>query len=191
MTDESLPWLLFPPAVDLSNTVIATPAGDLDLLENDAQLSSWISAERGRIPGVEAAAGRLAEVRGLRRSVRELLYARARGERPPDEARQRINAISAAAPIRIALTADGRAVEDADAPDPYALFEATVARSAIELADRADDRLTICGAPSCGMLFLREHARQIWCSKPCGNRARVARHAARKRRSQAGRTRGA
>jgi predicted RNA-binding Zn ribbon-like protein len=106
----------------------------------------------------------------------------ARGRRPPDAARRRINAISAGAPLRSELTPDGRLVERADSPDPYSRFEATVARSAIELADRDEDRLSVCGAPSCGMLYLREHPRQVWCSKACGNRARVARHAARRRR---------
>jgi predicted RNA-binding Zn ribbon-like protein len=191
MANETLPWLTFPPAVDLSNTVMVTSAGDRDLLSTTEQLDAWIAAERGRIPDVEAASGRLPDVRTLRESVREVLYARARGKQAPDGARRRINEISAAAPLRTELTADGRAVDEADSPDPYARFEATVARSAIELADRAEDRLSVCGAPSCGMLYLRDHPRQVWCSKACGNRARVARHAARRRRGSASRGTGA
>jgi predicted RNA-binding Zn ribbon-like protein len=179
MAHERLPWLVFPPAVDLANTVVVRPAGDRDLLTTDDQLEEWIAAERGRIPGVEAAAGRLAEVRDLRENVRAILHARAGGKRPPEGARRRINTISGAVPTRTTLTPDGRAVAEPDAPDPYALFEATVARSAIELADRDQHLLRVCEAPSCGMLFLREHPRQVWCSQACGNRARVARHAAR------------
>lgn len=182
MVGENLPWLIFPPAVDLANTVVVTPAGERDLLEREEQLDAWIAAERGRIAAVEAASGRLSEVRELRRSVRGLLHARAHGRRAPEAARRRINAISAAAPIMTTLTADGRVVEQAMADDPYAAFEATVARSAIELAESREDRLSVCGAPSCGMLYLRGHPRQVWCSKACGNRARVARHAARRRR---------
>jgi predicted RNA-binding Zn ribbon-like protein len=179
MAPEALPWLLFPPAVDLANTVTVTPAGDHDLLTSEDELDAWIAAERGRIPGVEAAAGRLAEVRGLRDNVRALLHATARGKRPPEGARRSINAISASAPIRMTLSREGRVVSEDDARDPYALFEATVARSAIELADRGDDRLRACEAPSCGMLFMQAHPRQVWCTPACGNRARVARHAAR------------
>ncbi|MGH2963188.1 MAG: CGNR zinc finger domain-containing protein, partial [Solirubrobacterales bacterium] len=149
---------------------------------------AWIAAERGRIAGVEAASGRLTEVRQLRESARELLHARARGERPPDKARRRINAISASAPIRTELTTDGRAVAEPTSDDRYAVFEAAVARSAIELADREEDRLSVCEAPSCGMLYLRDLPRQVWCSKACGNRARVARHAARRRRRSRTRT---
>jgi predicted RNA-binding Zn ribbon-like protein len=184
MADEAFPWLGFPPAVDLANTVLVTPTGDRDLLERDDQLEVWIAAERSRIPGVDAASRRLAQVRDLRRSVRELLHARARGERAPDGARRRINSICASAPVKPVLTPDGRALEEPDAGDPYSLFEATVARSAIQLCDRGEDRVRVCGAPSCGMLYLRDHPRQVWCSGACGNRARVARHAARRRRTQ-------
>jgi predicted RNA-binding Zn ribbon-like protein len=185
MTYKALPWLIFPPAVDLANTVIATPTGDRDLLANDADLAEWIAAERGRIPGVEAASGRLTEVRDLREAVRTLLHARARGEPVPEEARHRINSSSAAAPVTKMLTADGRATEELGTANAYSRFEASVAVSAIALADPGEERLSVCGAPSCGMLFLRDHPRQVWCSKPCGNRARVARHAARHGRRRA------
>jgi predicted RNA-binding Zn ribbon-like protein len=117
--------------------------------------------------------------------VRDLLHSRARGKPPPKDARRRINAIAAAAPLRTALTADDRTVEEPGSDDPYVVFEATVARSAIQLAGRGEDRLSVCGPPSCGMLYLRDHPRQVWCSKACGNRARVARHAARQRRTRA------
>jgi predicted RNA-binding Zn ribbon-like protein len=80
MTNEALPWFGFPPAVDLANTVVVTPAGELDLLEDKGQLRAWIAAERGRIDGVEAASRRLPEVRALRETVRELLHARANGK---------------------------------------------------------------------------------------------------------------
>jgi predicted RNA-binding Zn ribbon-like protein len=186
VTKESFPWLVFPAAVDLANTVIATPVGERDLLADDERLDAWIDAERGRIPGVDGASGRLAQVRDLRESVRALLYARARGDPAPERARARINAISSAAPIRITLGADGHAIREPDVPAGYPSFEAAIARSAIEVADQDDDGLSICGAPSCGMLFLREHPRQVWCSKACGNRARVARHAARRRRGRRG-----
>jgi hypothetical protein len=77
---------------------MVTTAGERDLLTSDDQLEDWIGAERGRIPGVEAASGRLAEVRDLRETVRELLHARARGKRPPrartpkDQRDQRLDA---------------------------------------------------------------------------------------------------
>jgi predicted RNA-binding Zn ribbon-like protein len=184
VSDTNLPWLIFPPAVDLANTVRAAPAGERDFLETQEQLDAWIVAEHDRITDVRAASGRLDEVRELRRLVRALLYARARGGSAPNTARRTLNSISAAAPLRIALGPGGNVLEQADSPDPYTRFEATIARSAIEVSGGRDQGLSVCGAPSCGMLFLREHPRQVWCSKECGNRARVARHAARQRRAR-------
>ena len=45
----------------------------------------------------------------------------------------------------------------------------------------ADD-LRKCGAPGCVLMFLKNHPRREWCSATCGNRARQARHYARRRR---------
>ena len=39
--------------------------------------------------------------------------------------------------------------------------------------------LRSCQAPRCVRYFLKHHGRQTWCKESCGNRARVARHAAR------------
>jgi predicted RNA-binding Zn ribbon-like protein len=179
--DETLPWLTFPAAVDLSNTIVVTPRGDVDLLSTDEQLGVWIAAERGRIAGVDAAAGRLEDVRALRADLRALLYAHAEGRRLPRPPRRRINALSAAAPAYSVLTAGGGIAVEHASRDAYAIFAAEVARSAIELFAGDDTRLSICDAPSCGLLYPPDHPRQRWCCRACGNRARVARHAARRR----------
>ncbi|MBI2237124.1 MAG: CGNR zinc finger domain-containing protein, partial [Actinobacteria bacterium] len=42
-------------------------------------------------------------------------------------------------------------------------------------------RLGICAAPRCGRFFLAARPKQVWCTRACGNRARVARHYARTR----------
>jgi predicted RNA-binding Zn ribbon-like protein len=184
MPEPYLPWLTFPPAVDLANTVRGAPSGDRDLLETEEQLTAWIAAERDRIPDVRAASGRLDDVRRLRSLVRGALYPRAHGKPVPDQVRLMLNSLSAAAPLHVSLAPGGRIVQRADSSDSYARFVATIARSAIALADREEERLSVCMAPSCGMLFLSEHQRQVWCTKECGNRARVARHAARRRRAR-------
>ena len=180
MIDETLPWLTFPAAVDLSNTIVVTPRGDIDLLRTDEQLDVWIAAERGRIPSVDAAAGRLHDVRTLRADLRALLYAHARARQLPEAPRRRINALSAAAPAFPVLASAGSVVVKHASGDPYAIFAAEVARSAIELLAGDDTRLSVCTAPSCGLLYPPNHARQRWCCGACGNRARVARHAARR-----------
>lgn len=43
------------------------------------------------------------------------------------------------------------------------------------------DRLRSCQAPRCVRYFVQSHGKQQWCKTACGNRARVARHAARQR----------
>ena len=181
MIDETLPWLTFPAAVDLSNTIVVTPRGDIDLLTTEEQLDVWIAAERGRIAAVDAAAGRLEEVRALRADLRALLYAYAEGRPLPGPPRRRVNALSAAAPAYPVLTRDGGITVKHGSGDAYAIFAAEVARSAIGLLGGDDRHLSICSAPSCGLLYPPDHPRQRWCCRACGNRARVARHAARQR----------
>jgi predicted RNA-binding Zn ribbon-like protein len=179
--DETLPWLTFPPAVDLCNTIVVTPRGELDLLSTDQQLDVWIAAERGRIPSVRAAAGRLHDVRNLRADLRALLYAHARRRPLPEAPRRRVNALSAAAPTYPTLDRAGSIIIKQACDDPYPIFAAELARSAIQLVTNDDTRLAVCTAPSCGLLYPPDHPRQRWCCRACGNRARVARHAARQR----------
>jgi predicted RNA-binding Zn ribbon-like protein len=179
--DETLPWLTFPPAVDLSNTIVVTPRGDIDLLTTGEQLDVWIAAERGRIVCVDAARGRLEDVRALRADLRALLYAYAKGRPLPGPPRRRVNALSASAPTYPVLTPDGGITVKHESGNAYAIFAAELARSAIELFVGDDTRLSICTAPSCGLLYPPDHPHQRWCCRACGNRARVARHSARQR----------
>jgi predicted RNA-binding Zn ribbon-like protein len=65
---------------------------------------------------------------------------------------------------------------------PDASVLGAVARSAIELLAGHDrERLRVCGAHGCDRLFIAATPRRQWCSPACGNRVRVARHAARYR----------
>ncbi|MFD0305713.1 CGNR zinc finger domain-containing protein [Streptomyces sp. NPDC127119] len=62
------------------------------------------------------------------------------------------------------------------AHDGSALASA-LARAAIAfLASPDRQRLRACHAPRCVRYFLKDHPRQEWCKPSCGNRARVARH---------------
>ena len=179
-----MPWLGFPPAVDLANTVVVTPPEPVDLLTTEDELAGWTAAVRGRIPGAEATRGRLPEVRDLRASVRAALFAAAQGQAVPHEAVAALNRASEAALSYPRLGVDGGVEDVLVGDDAFSRFRAAVARSAIALvADAA--KLEVCRAPSCGMLFLRRGARQKWCCDSCGNRSRVARHAARRRSTSA------
>jgi predicted RNA-binding Zn ribbon-like protein len=181
VVDETLPWLTFPPAVDLSNTIVVTPRGELDLLTTDQQLDVWIAAERGRIPYAPAASGHLHDIRNLRADLRSLLYAHAHGVPLPHAPRRRLNALSAAAPTYPTLDRAGSIIVKQASDNRYVNFAGELARSAIRLLANDDTRLAVCTAPSCGLLFPPDHPRQRWCCRACGNRARVARHAARQR----------
>lgn len=169
---------MFPPAVDLANTVVP---GLVDLLTTPEQLSRFIAIERGRIPGVEAADGRLPQVREIRDTVRQLLASAAEGKPLPPLCVAQINQWSANSPT-YPLLEDGIVLNRHASRDPFHVFAGAVAHSAIQLAgDPHGSGLRICSAPGCGMFYLRTHPRQQWCSPACGNRARVARHAARDR----------
>ena len=92
-----------------------------------------------------------------------------------------MNALSAAAPAYPTLDRAGSIIVKQASDDAYANFAAELARSAIQLLANDDTRLSVCTAPSCGLLYPPDHPRQRWCCRACGNRARVARHAARQR----------
>ncbi|GGP95002.1 CGNR zinc finger domain-containing protein [Streptosporangium pseudovulgare] len=63
------------------------------------------------------------------------------------------------------------------AADDSARARAALASAAIAfLAGPRRELLRACPAPRCVLYFVKEHARQEWCSVACGNRARAARH---------------
>lgn len=178
---ETFPWLVYPPAVDLANTVYTTPASSGDLLDSEERFALWVAAERGRIAHLDAAARSRSHLRGLRDAVRPVLHAAASGGALPPGPVSRLNAFSAAAATYPVLDRGCLRVESV-ATDELVLFLAAVASSAIEFAGTTKrEQIAVCGAPSCGMLFVRSDARQTWCCRSCGNRARVARHARRGR----------
>jgi predicted RNA-binding Zn ribbon-like protein len=180
--DRSMPWLgVFPLAVELANTIVVTGSGSIDLMATDEELETWILAEAARFPIAEGARGHLPEVRALRGEVRALLLATVEDRPLPDAPRVSINKMSSRSPRFPTLNDDGvTAIRDLSR-DGFIEFCGTVARSVIELLGEEDrlQELGICGAPSCGMFFVATNPRQRWCSSACGNRARVARHAAR------------
>jgi predicted RNA-binding Zn ribbon-like protein len=179
--DRSFSWLgRFPLAVDVADTVRMVESRQVELLSNEADLARWIQAEVARFPIARAARGQLAAFREARHVVRALLFAHAEGQPLPRAEISAINRASALSPNFLALTGDGKAGLTELSEVPFDLFRAAVARSTVELiSGLGQDALSVCHAPSCGMLFVRQHHAQRWCSSACGNRARVARHAAR------------
>jgi predicted RNA-binding Zn ribbon-like protein len=183
-------WLGEPLAMDLANTVMVVREGEeVDLLATADDLRRWLVAERERLGDCAFALDRLPEIRALRDAVREVLLAAAKGAMPPSKVLEHLNAASAAAPVTPQLDAgsDGelRVDELPAGGDPLARLLGRLARSAIALLTGPEpERLHICDAPSCGMLFLGQRR---WCCAACGNRARAARHYRRSRERAAAR----
>jgi predicted RNA-binding Zn ribbon-like protein len=105
-----------------------------------------------------------------------LIDAATAGEPPPGQTVDYLNTVSSDDPETVTLEA-GAVARRSSLPG-------AVARSAIELAAGSGRRrLARCSAPGCGMVFIAGRAGQRWCCASCGNRARVARHHARRRRA--------
>ncbi|WP_328841048.1 CGNR zinc finger domain-containing protein [Streptomyces europaeiscabiei] len=187
-------------ALDLALTVRHDGDGGVtDDLTDPMGLATWIRAHADVLPAVAGPAAdeaALTAVRDLRGAVRAL-FARAvsPGEPSPadaarllpvPEALARLNEAAALAPTVPVLTWGPGAEpvvrhEPATGEDP---LTAVLARAALAfLASPERQRLRACHAPRCVRYFLKEHPRQEWCRPSCGNRARVARHHARHKRT--------
>ena len=174
-------WLGKELAVDFANTVtVVRPGEELDGLATEVDLERWLELERDRVgesPRVD-----LQEFRQLRDAVRRLMTAAAQGDELPAPAVATVNRASRAAP-RFAQLRDGTAVDESRARTRADDVLGAIATSAIELLGGPDRGLIrVCGAPRCGLYFLADRERRQWCSPSCGNRARVARHYARRAR---------
>lgn len=175
-------------ALDLVGTVVVpSPGREVDLLATPAGLERWLREEEPWLgPAPPEAALRLADFRALREAIRSLLAAAVAGAAMPAESVRRVNEASAAVPTHRALDvrapADPVAV-DVGADGRTASLLAAIARSAVEAVGDPESRARLrgCPAPGCGRYFRTSRRGQRWCSDACGNRARVARHAARRR----------
>jgi predicted RNA-binding Zn ribbon-like protein len=175
-------WLGKELAVDFANTVIVVrPGEELDGLATGAELARWLELERDRLGSVPDAEARLRDFRRLRAAIRGLLAAAAEGEELPETAVATVNRASAAAPSFVQLRVPAEAVVESRARTRVDATFGAIAASAVEVLGGPDrERIRVCAAPSCGLFFLAGRQRQQWCTPSCGNRARVARHYARR-----------
>ena len=176
---ETWDWLGEPVAVDFANTTKRVGDAECELLRVPEDLVTWAELERGRVPEIEAGVVRLGEIRTFRDDVKALLRAAVDGAAPPAPAVERVNARLRAAPLVLQLRDGGAVLAPAAAAAPLDELLARVAHSAIELSARGG--VGFCDAPSCGQFFERSRVSQLWCSHACGTRARVARHAQRRK----------
>jgi predicted RNA-binding Zn ribbon-like protein len=188
-------------ALDLALTVRHDGNGGVaDDLTDLAGLTTWVRAHPDTVPDAEgfaADAAALADVRDLRAAARALFARAVRpGEPSPadaarlmpvPEALRRLNEAAARTPTVLVLAWADTAEPVAHAAPAHggrADLGAALAQAVIGfLAGPDRQRLRACQAPRCVRYFLKEHPRQQWCKPSCGNRARVARHGERHRRT--------
>ncbi|WP_189303008.1 CGNR zinc finger domain-containing protein [Streptomyces albospinus] len=194
-------------ALDLAVTLRHDGHGGVaDDLADTAGLAAWVAERAALLDGAQDLGtpdeSLLAAVRELRSAVRSL-FARAVRPGPPsaadahrllpeDEAIRRLNAAAARVPTapRLSWEPDAPpALRDLPAGTPPAAdrLTAALARAAISFLHGPDrELLRACPAPRCVRYFVKDHARQEWCTPSCGNRARVARHHERHREQRGG-----
>jgi predicted RNA-binding Zn ribbon-like protein len=184
MLELTWEWIsIYEPALDLANTVAIEKSVERDLLAPAGEYARWAAAA-ARSPQLgadEAAAIRHSEalLLELREHIRAIFKATAAGEQLPKGAVAALNRASRAAPGWTEITTDGSLDRQASGPRVHRLL-AAYARSAMAVAAEGRTTLRVCGAPSCGMFYRPRRRQQRWCSDPCGNRARFARHYARR-----------
>ncbi|MEU5474242.1 CGNR zinc finger domain-containing protein [Streptomyces lydicus] len=170
--------------------------GVADDLADTEGLAVWLRERTALLDGTTVPAmpdeALLTAVRELRAAVRSL-FARAVRPGPPssadahrlppeDEAIRRLNAAAALVPTAPQLTWEPGAppalrLRPAGSPPAADTVLAALARAALTFLDGPERALLrACPAPRCVRYFVKDHARQEWCTPSCGNRARVARH---------------
>jgi predicted RNA-binding Zn ribbon-like protein len=199
-TSTSAPRLDEPRPIALANTIWTDRAGAHDALGEIADVQLWVRTVGRHMqltpaPGdteviTIAAAQRLVE---LRDAVRRLSAEQTHDPRSlaqsavPDKstAISIVNATAAVSFVSPELVLDGPKVTRGDVWRGGSFVDAltaVIARETIELMTSPQwQQLRPCIAPGCAYYFLKEHFRREWCSAICGNRARVARHAQRRR----------
>jgi len=174
-----------PLAIELFNTCYAAQGERVDGLADQDSADAWLAAMAPLVPAAARTAGvSAADLRRLRAAVRELLEAALGGAAAPDAALRALNAASTAAPSAVVGDARSDGTVGLERVHPRAAPErvlvAAIAASALELAAEHRHALRACGAPGCVLMFRKDHPRREWCSAACGNRARQARHVARR-----------
>lgn len=175
--------------------------GVADDLAGPEGLAVWV---RERSALLDCAAGPALPDEALHTAVRELraavrsLFARAVRPGPPssadahrllpeEEALRRLNAAAALVPTAPRLSWEPGAPpvvrhHPTGSPASADRIVAALARAALDFFTGPDRALLrACPAPRCVRYFVKDHARQEWCTPSCGNRARVARHHERRR----------
>jgi predicted RNA-binding Zn ribbon-like protein len=162
--------------------------GVADDFETDRQVAAWI---RDRWPSATVDAASLRELRRAARAVFAVTVSPAPPSRadathlmsPATAAECLTNAIAGLELTHELRVTDGevRTVRMTGTRDTRLVLGSIALAVADFLTGPLADRLRSCQAPRCVRYFVQSHGKQQWCKQSCGNRARVAKHAARHR----------
>jgi predicted RNA-binding Zn ribbon-like protein len=175
------------PALDLVSTLARRGGGrPVERLTGLAELREWLQRVGLPVEPAETNLAFLTRLRRLREALHEVLSALVTGQHPADAALDVVNAQAAApwpAP-RLTWSTTGPRVERPGSDTAEAVLT-LLARDGIAHVEDPDRRarLAICAAADCRMLYLDTSGgrRRRWCSmRHCGNRAKAARHRARR-----------
>jgi predicted RNA-binding Zn ribbon-like protein len=182
-----------PLAVAAANTQYVVCGRAADEVTTARELAAWYEAwiphsVIGPEPGEARAVGDAdaAAFHRLRDALRPLLVAAVEGTPPDPDAVAVLNGVAERAPLWPSLTVRDWGLEIIEQTRARYADAAlgVIARDGMQLLSgplAAD--LRMCGAPRCIQFFLSSDPRRLWCSPGCGNRARVARHYDRHRRT--------
>jgi len=185
---DEVPLLGEPLAIELANTVYAVRGEVRDGLATVADVQRWVDLHSGDLTATVAGGrSRLSapdaqRIRELRDTVGAVLDAAVAGRAPTAGQRRVLNRLSAAGPRWEALSdTQPPAVALLSPSSPVEALLADIARSTMTLVtEPRRGAIRACPAPGCVLHFVKDHPRRQWCSAGCGNRARVARHYARR-----------
>lgn len=171
-----------PLSLDLLNTRWHDRYGRYDLLDSTAGLACWLAGSRvaAAYAGGELRADRptLAAARAARSALAGVA---GRADAGPG-ALDTFNRLLDAGRIRRLLTAAGP-VERLEVPDSGHRLGYLAAADYLRLLGTAGERVRSCANPSCGLWFqdVSRNGTRRWCTGAgCGNRAKAARHYARR-----------
>jgi predicted RNA-binding Zn ribbon-like protein len=182
-------WTGNHPATDLCNTEPVIDGERVELLPDYGSVASWADAA-----GVARPADSVdATAREAERTLRfvQRLRAGLRGALDPTTAGpaalQALDAVLRDAPgVLHAEPSSGRVVVSLAATTPGAQLRLDIAAATMDIFRHDPSRIRRCAGPTCVLLFLdvSKSGRRRWCDMAvCGNRAKVAAHHARARRS--------
>lgn len=193
LTGGGAPLLGEPPPLELANTAYAVRGRLQDGLMTVEHLTAWLRDLRPRlaVPVTDAdlqdvGEGDLHLARELRDVIRALAAAAVADHDPDPDTVTTLNRHAALAP---------RWRELRTAPEPHTTVRSTGRPVAAALAALAEEAVVLfagparhevhaCHGPGCVLYFLRDTPRREWCSAGCGNRARAARHYAKKKTAE-------